>query len=165
MCLYNYQKERERRRRMIENTLACAFCLSIFESPVFLPCGHSICKKHVTAKLPFIKDDRSNPKKRKLNGAQQQTQQPAANTAKENKENADPKFMASQEAKCLSLSTPPCKIFCSRCDKDFAVPEAGFPPNILANELLEKNFQKFDFCEEQKEALKSCNDLSLLIGI
>ena len=41
----------------ILNIIKCSICQEILESPVILPCNHTVCKKHVTSQ---IKDDHFN---------------------------------------------------------------------------------------------------------
>lgn len=38
----------------LSNAIKCANCSSILDSPVLLPCGHSICKSHVIGTNSFI---------------------------------------------------------------------------------------------------------------
>ena len=42
----NENDSREIRMNSLDETLRCAHCQSILKTPVFLPCGHSICQEH-----------------------------------------------------------------------------------------------------------------------
>jgi hypothetical protein len=46
----NKKKDRSKfEMEVIQNTLACTYCLKTLQSPISLPCGETICKHHVNA--------------------------------------------------------------------------------------------------------------------
>ena len=120
----------------ISETMSCAVCSNVLESPLVLPCGHSICKVHLTISLTMSTSDElsssssqpSDPKKRRTN----------------------------QEKKT--------KIFCVKCDTDQEVGENGLPVNKLAEELLSHKLHKIEFCEKYKEATNAFKKLDAFIS-
>lgn len=149
---------------MVESTLACSYCHLLLESPVVMPCGESICKKHIvqveeaacdSSDAAAFSNHMSKPmrKKRKLEQVlDDDMQKDVASAVLQSSTDSS----AAMEAK---------KIYCCKCMSFHIVPEHGFAPNVLAEALLKKKLQKLEFSEEHKEAIKSCQDLDDLICI
>ncbi|CAF1097601.1 unnamed protein product [Brachionus calyciflorus] len=47
------------------------------------------------------------------------------------------------------------KLFCPCCNLDHQIPDSGFIPNKLVNSLIKSNIRKFNFGEENKQAIHS----------
>jgi predicted transcriptional regulator len=89
---------------IIKKTIACTHCRLTLEWPVILPCGNSICKKHV---------------------------------------------QTADDGQSLD------SFYCRLCEHDHKVPENGFPPNKIAEDLIRTKIEQLNLGVEYENLTMS----------